>query len=240
MKAQKRSVLGRKVKNLRKEGMIPANIYGKEMKSLSIQVILKDFLKVHEVAGETGIVELSVNGGESYPVLIHNLQSHPATGQPLHVDFHRVKLTEKVKTTVPVVTMGEAPAVHQKLGILLTPVSEIEVEALPGDLPEHIEVDISKLAAVDEEIKVADLKIPAKINVLAEPELVIVKIGQLVTEEAKKILEEEKVKAEAAAAEVAAKKGEVPPAEKMVPPPAGGPTPEEGKSTEEKPPKPTT
>jgi large subunit ribosomal protein L25 len=218
LQAEKRKVLGRKVKKIRKEGVLPANIYGKGVKSLSIQLPVKNFLKVYEEAGETGIIELSVDE-EKYPVLVHNLQLHPVTSQPLHVDFHHISLTEKVKATVPLVTIGEAPAVAQKLGLLLTPISEIEVEALPGDLPEKIELDISLLKEVGQELKVSDLKVNEKVIILADPNLVVVKIGELVTEEAKKILEEEKAAAEAASAEAAAEKGEAPPAEGA--PPAG-------------------
>lgn len=234
LKAEKRKITGRKVKKLRNEGILPANIYGKGIKSLSVQVPVKDFFKIYEEAGETGIVELSVGAGESHPVLVHNLQLHPVSGQPLHVDFHKVTLTEKVKATVPVVTVGEAPAVAQKIGVLLTPLDEIEVEALPADLPEHIEVDISKLAGVDQEIKIQDLQIPEKVTVLADPELLVVKIGPLITEEAKKILEEEKAAAEVAAAEAATERGEVP-AEEAAPPPEGEVPAEKGKPVEEKP-----
>jgi len=237
LKAEKRKIIGRKVKKLRKEGVLPANIYGKGIKSLAIQLPVKDFLQIYKEAGETGVIELSVGpadgDGESHPVLIHNLQIHPVTSEPLHVDFYKVTLTEKVKATVPVVTLGEAPAVEQKLGLLLRPIDELEVEALPADLPEHIEVDISKLAEVEQEIKIKDLKIAEKITVLADPELVVVKIGTLVTEETRKILEEEKVAAEAVAAEAAAERGEVP-AEEAAPPPEGAPPTEEAKP-EEKP-----
>ena len=212
LKAEKRKIIGRKVKNLRKQGILPANIYGKEIKSLAVQLPVKDFLEVYKKVGETGIVELSV-GEEKYPVLIHNLQVHPVTNQPLHVDFHKITLTEKVKASIPVVTIGEAPAVSQKLGILLTPVNELEVEALPTDLPERIEVDITGLNSVNQEIKVKDLKISEKVTLLADQELVVVKIGELITEEAKKILEEEKATAEAAAAEAAAARGEAQPVE---------------------------
>lgn len=229
LSAEKRKLEGHKVKNLRQQGVLPGNIYGKGVKSLSVQVPAKDFLKVYKDAGETGIIELAVGDGESHPVLVHNLQLHPVTSKPLHVDFHQVNLSEKVKATVPVVTLGEAPAVASKLGILLTPISELEVEALPADLPEKIEVDVASLAAVDQEIKVKDLKISDKVTVSADPELVVAKIGELLTEEAKKMLEEEKAAAAAAAAESAA----------AGPAPEGAPTeaaPAEGEAKpEEKP-----
>lgn len=233
--AEKRKVTGRKVKALRKQGILPANIYGKDIKSLAVQIPVKDFLRVYEQAGVTGIIELSVGDGESHPVLVHNLQLHPVGGHPLHVDFHRVSLTEKVKATVPVVTIGESPAISQKLGVLLTPVGELEVEALPADLPEKIEVETKELAAVGQEIKVKDLKISDKITVFADPELVVAKIGELLTEEAKKMLKEEKAAAEAAAAEAAAEKGEAAPAEEAAPAPEAAPSAEEGKPSEAKP-----
>lgn len=238
LKAEKRKISGRKVKQLRKQGILPANIYGKEIKSISIQLPVKDFLKTYEKAGETGIIELSVKEGETHPVLVHNLQIHPVSGLPLHVDFHRISLTEKVKASVPVVMMGEALAVQSKMGLLLTPVSELEVEALPGDLLERIEVDVSKLEKVNQEIKIKDLKIADKVTILADQELVLVKIGELVTEETKKILEEEKTAAEAAAATSAAEKGEAAPIEgstkEAAPAPETTPV-EEAKPKEKKP-----
>lgn len=215
LKAEKRKIEGQKVKQLRKAGILPANVYGKDFKSLSVQLPVKDFLAVYKEAGETGVIELSV-GEDSHPVLIHNVQLHPVTGLPLHVDFHRISLTEKVKATVPVVMIGEAPAVAQKTGLLLTPVSELEVEALPADLPEKIEVDVAKLAEVGQEIKLVDLKLSAKISLTAAPEMVLAKIGELVTEEAKKEMEAEKAAAEAQAAQ-AAPTGEAVPAEGEAP-----------------------
>lgn len=203
LEATKRKISGRKVKQLRKSGILPANLYGKEIKSLALQLATKDFLQVYEKAGETGIVELKV-ADEIHPVLIHNLQRHPVNSEPLHVDFHQIKLTEKVKAMIAVVMEGESPAVSQKIGALLTPVSEIEVEALPQDLPEKISVDITGLTAVGQEIKVKDLKISDKVTVLADQELMLAKTDELVSEETKKLLEEEKAQAEAAAATAAA------------------------------------
>lgn len=220
--AEKRKIEGRRVKQLRKAGILPANVYGKDFKSLSVQLPVKDFLTVYKEAKETGVIELSV-GDESHPVLIHNVQLHPVTGLPLHVDFHRISLTEKVKATVPVVMIGEAPAVTSKLGLLLTPVSELEVEALPADLPEKIEVEVTSLATVGQEIKLVDLKLSEKISLTVDPEMVLAKIGELVTEEAKKEMAEEKAAAEAAAA-AAAPAGEATPAEGEVP--KETPTPE--------------
>src|SRR3990167_3270013 len=135
LSAQKRTVLGRKVKQLRKDGIIPEHVFGHNVKTVHVQVKAGEFHKVFEKAGETGIISLSVDS-EKLPVLVRNLQIHPVTDEPLHIDFYQVNLTEKVKVNVPLEIVGEAPAVEKKIGLLLTPVSEVETEALPTDIPE--------------------------------------------------------------------------------------------------------
>lgn len=202
LKVTKRTTLGKKVKKLRKEGIFPANIYGKELKSIAVQVPFKEFEKVFKEAGETGLVDVTVDG-EIRPILIHNVQYDHVTRVPLHADFYQVNLKEKVKTMVPVVTIGEPKAVSDKVGLLLQQLSEIEVEALPTDLPEKIEVNVEPLSAVDEQITVADLKVPAGVAVLTDAPQVVVKIGELVTKEAQEEAAAAAAAAEAAKAEVA-------------------------------------
>ena len=101
LKAEKRTIEGRKVKNLRKEGTLPGNVYGKKIKSQAVQVNLKDFEKTYKEIGETGLLTLSV-GSEERPVLIHNLQLNPISDEPVHVDFLQVDLNEKVEADIPV------------------------------------------------------------------------------------------------------------------------------------------
>ena len=197
--AQKRTVLGRKVKTLRNEGLIPAHVFGHKVPTVHVQVKKADFLKVFEQAGETGIVDLQVDSTK-HPTLIRNVQIHPVTDEPLHIDFYQVNLTEKVKVNVPIEMTGEAPAVGKKVGLLLTPVSEIEVEALPADLPESIAVDVTKLENVGDEIRVKDLPIDkSKIEVHTDEELVVASIGELVTREQQEL--EAQIEAEAAEAQ---------------------------------------
>ncbi len=204
--AEKRSVLGRKVKSLRRQGIIPAHVFGHKVKTEHIQVKVHDFKKVFETAGETGIIALSV-GTEKKPVLIRGTQVHPLTDDLLHIDFYQVNLSEKVTVNVPLEIIGESPAVEKKIGLLLTPVTEVEVEALPGDLPENIEVDISNLTNIDDEIKVKDLKVDrSKIDVLADEELVVAQIGELITKE----MEALEAEVEAEQAEAAAESVETP------------------------------
>lgn len=212
LKAAKRTITGRKIKNLRRQGILPANIYGKKLKSQVVQLNEKDFSTVFAKTGETGLVELLV-GEEKHPVLIHNVQYHPVTGAPLHADFLQVDLKEKVTAKVAVVLIGEAPVVKDKTGVLLTILSEIEVEALPADLPDKLEVDISNLSTIDQSIKVEQLKISDKVKVLTDPNLEIVKVAPLVSKEAEKMVAEEAAAAAAAAAETAAATTETAPAE---------------------------
>ncbi len=176
LKAEKRKLLGRKVKRLRKQGILPASLYGKEVKSLPLQVDLKAVLKVWDQAGETGLVDLKIKGEkEARTVLLKNPQFDPLSDQLIHLDFHQVKLTEKVSVAIPIEVVGEAPAVD-KGGILVTVLDEIEVEALPTDLPEKIVVDVSELKEIDQAITVADLPIDRKkIEVKVADDQVVVK-----------------------------------------------------------------
>ncbi len=240
--AEKRSILGRKVSNLRKDGLIPAHVFGRKIETEHVQVKAADFAEVFEKVGQTGIIDLSV-GSKNIPVMVKGIQIHPVTDQVLHVDFYQVNLAEKVKVNVPLEIVGEAPAVEKKLGLLLTPITEIEVEALPADIPESIEVDISALAAVEDELKVKDLKVDrSKVEIITDEELVVVQIGELVTKEMEAV--EAEMEAEAAATVETAEGAEVPvegaetpegeTAEGESNPPAGEEKPQEPKEEEKK------
>ena len=224
LKVEKRTVLGKLVKKLRRDGILPCNIYGKGIESTAVQVPLKEFDAVYKEAGETGLVDVAL-GEKTIPTLIHNMQKD-FRGNVLHADFFQVNLKEKVKTMVPLEIVGEPKAVLDKVGLLMNILSEIEVEALPADLPENIEVNVEHLANVDDQITVADLKVPAEVTVLTEPEQVISKIGELITKEAA---------AEAAAAEAAAEAAKAEGAAEAAPA-EGGETPAtEGEAPKEAP-----
>ncbi len=182
LQADKRTVTGRKVKKLRREGLLPANVYGKTVKSQALEVPVKDFQKIYGLVGESGLVDLAV-GAEVKPVLIHNVQLDPVSDEPLHVDFHQVSLTEKTTAMIPVELAGEPPAVEQKIGILIQPLSEVEVEALPQDLPEHLTVDVSKLVNVGDSVTVADIVVDKKVEILTNAEELVAKIDALAKEE---------------------------------------------------------
>ncbi len=201
LKVEKRTVLGKKIKKLRKSGILPANIYGKDIKSQAVQVPYKEFEPIYKEVGETGLIDVAVDG-QLRPVLIHNVQLDHFTRQPLHADFFQVNLKEKVKTMVPIELTGEAKAVVDKVGMVLQTLSEVEIEALPTDLPEKIEVNVENLAAVDEQITVGELKVDGDVIILTDPGQVVVKVTKLISKEA-----EEQAAAEAAAAEAAKAEG---------------------------------
>ncbi len=180
LSADKRTVTGRKVKKLRREGLLPANVFGKKVKSLSLQLDTKNFHKVYQEVGETGLVDLTIAGESApRPILITAVQQHPVTGLPLHADFRQVDLTQKVIASVPIEIIGESPAVKDKAAVLITLLDEIEVEALPADLPEKFEVDISGLTEFDQAILVKDLKVDrAKITLKVEDEAQVVMVQE--------------------------------------------------------------
>lgn len=214
LKAKKREVLGKKVKNLRSEGLLPANVYGKKTSSMAVSLSQEEFDQVFEEAGETGVIKLTIEGEKAdRPILIQNVQKNPVTNEPIHADLRQIILTEKVTAQIPVELTGEAPAAEQKMGILIQTANELEVEALPMDLPERFIVDVSKLENVGDEVLVKDLSYDkGKIELHAEEDLVLAKIDPLAVEEVEPVAEEavegEVAEGEEKAAEGEAKEGE--------------------------------
>ena len=182
LKAEQRKILGKKIKTLRREGILPGNVYGKGLASTALQVQLADFEKVHKEVGDTGLIELDLNG-KTHPVLVKNLQMNYKSHTPLHADFYQVNMKEKVKAMVPLVIIGEPKAVTDKIGLLLQTLSEVEIEALPDHLAENIEVNVEHLAAIDDHILVEALKSPEGVAILTDPTQTVVKIAELVAPE---------------------------------------------------------
>ena len=184
LKAQKRTITGRKVKNLRKQGILPANLFGNNITSQAIQIDTKDYLKVFSQAGETSLIDLEITGAKPVPVLISDYHIDPVTSAILHVDFHQVDLTQKVTANVPIDLIGESPAVKEQGGVLNSPLSEIEIEALPTDLLERIQVDISSLKNIGDMITVSQLTVDtSKVKLNAEPDAPVVMIQEPKVEE---------------------------------------------------------
>jgi len=180
LEGKTRKILGRKVKTLRQEGFVPANIYGKKIKSCPIQVKADDFKRVFAETGETGLISLRLSrekGKEERTVLVSNVQYDPVSDTPIHVDFRQVDLKEKVTAAVPIEIIGESPAEKTGIGTVVKYMDEVEVEALPGNFPEKFSIDASLLGEVDQSVKVKDLNYDkSKITIKSEPETIIVKI----------------------------------------------------------------
>jgi large subunit ribosomal protein L25 len=204
-----RQVLGKKVKGLRRQGITPANIYGHGVTSLAVQVPTHDLAHTIKVAGRNTMLELLVEGEKKLrPVFVHHVQRNPLNDDLLHVDFYEVSLKEKIRLEVPIVVVGEAPAVDLYHGILLQNVNAVTIEGLPAEMPPHIEVDVSGLAEIDDAIHVKDLSVSAGLSLLVDPELVVVKVVPPRVE-AEEVVEEEVVPAaEAVEGEAKAEKPE--------------------------------
>ncbi len=199
LKATERKILGKKVNKLRREGIIPGHVFGKKIETEHVSVKSADFIKVYKEAGETGLVDLKIGEEKVKPVLIRQVQVDPVRGEMLNIDFYQVNLLEKTTVNVPILLIGEEPEiVHTGEAVVIQPMMEIEVEALPDDLPENIEVDISSLKAIDDAITVERLSVPSGVTILAEPESVVVKLDNAVTAEMQALLEEQAAEAAAA------------------------------------------
>ena len=172
LKAQTREITGKKVKNLRAIGEIPAVLYGHNLKSINLVIPAKDFNKIFNEAGETSLVNLMVDG-KKHNVLIHDFEKDSLNQEILHIDFYEVKMDEKIKTKVSLKFIGESAAVKNEGGIFIHALNEVEVEALPQDLPKEILVDISFLNTFEDKIKISDLKTPGGVKLLAHEEEIV-------------------------------------------------------------------
>lgn len=173
---KKREIFGKKLNAVRNQGLLPANIFGEHFTSQAIIFSFKDFIKVFKKAGETQIVTLKLED-QDIPALIKNVQRHPVSHLLLHVDFRKVDLTKKIETEVPIKLMGESEAVTQNKGVLLTLAESVIVEALPVAIPAAIEIDITTLKELNDEIKVKNLKTSADYIFKDDPEKIIVRIS---------------------------------------------------------------
>jgi len=173
---EKREVLGKKVAVLRSKGLIPAELYGHGSENVHLSVPARELYRLLKAEGHATLVDLMVDG-KPHRALIQELQ-HSANGDEImHVDFYAVRKGEKIKTSVPVSFVGEAPAVKTEGGVLNKSLLELEIEALPDDLPHEIEVDLSGLAAIDASIHVKDLKLPKGVHAQVDEETVVVSVA---------------------------------------------------------------
>lgn len=155
---------------IRAEGMIPAVIYGKKIKSRSLSLDSLIFQKTYRQAGESALIDLKIDKEEPVKILIQDVQLDPVTGDIIHVDFMAITMSERMKADIPLKFKGESLAVKDLKGVLVTNIDELEVECLPKDLVPEIEVDISALKTFDDVIRVKDVQIPKTLTVLDNAE----------------------------------------------------------------------
>ena len=179
---QPREKLGKSVRSLRKQGLLPAELYGHGIKNVHLSVSFKEFVKVFKEAGSNTLVTL-VLGGAKRPALIHDIDKDFLSDEITHVDFYQVKMDEKLKTKVPLEFLGESPAVKEQAGILNKAMTEIEVEALPADLPHRLTVNLAALLELNQSIYVRDVAVPKGAHILVDPETVIATVTPPVAEE---------------------------------------------------------
>ena len=166
---QTREILGKKIKSLRKQGFIPAELYGHGLENQHLSVSAKEFGKIFKQAGESTLIKLKVKDGKEFNVLIHDIVKNALTDEISNIDFYSVKMDEKIKARVPLEFIGESPAVKEKGGVLIKSMHEIEVESLPADLPHHLTVDVSHLTEIGSSLSVINLEAPAKVKILVNP-----------------------------------------------------------------------
>jgi len=197
LKVKTRNILGKKVKFLRKKGILPGAFYGPRTKPTVIEMDYNEFEKVFEKAGESTIIKLKLKDSKNKErestknVLVYGIERDPLTDKLIHVDFYVVRMDKPITAEIPLVFEGESAAVENLDGTLVENIKKIEVEALPADLPHEIKIDISSLETFDDVIHIKDIKIDKKVKILAELEDVIVSITPPRTKEELAALEEE-------------------------------------------------
>ena len=193
LEATPRDVLGKKVSNLRRAGMTPVHLYGKGIDSRALQADSATLTKIVGQVGTNIPLYLKVSdASEQDLVFVREVQRHAITNQILHVDFYRVEATQRVRGEIPVVLSGEAPAVRIHRGVLMQALFTLVVEALPMDMPERIDVDISHIEDLDQDVRVSDIAVDQAITVLTDAEELVVRINApRVAEEPMAVAQEE-------------------------------------------------
>ena len=191
LKAKTRDKLGKKVKEVRAEGFVPAVLYGKDKKPHNVQVNLDDFNVAYEKAGTSALIDLVIDDKDAGKVLVQDVQYDPVKDHPIHADFYAIKMDEEITTEIPLKFVGVSPAVKDMEGSFISNYDEIEVECLPANLIPEIVVDISGLKTFDDNIRIADLDIPSTIKVLDDAEQVVALVNAPRSEEELEAMEAE-------------------------------------------------
>ena len=183
--ATKRSKAER-LATIRTNGMVPAVVYGARVENTMISVSSTDFGKILKKAGESSTIVLEIKGdsekggvSQNIDVLIHDIQVDPVKGFPIHVDFLAIDMNKPVEVTIPVEFIGVAPAEKNSLGVLVKVIHEIDIEALPKDLPHNVTVDVSVLVALDDQIHIKDIVLPKGVKMITDENEVIALIAAI-------------------------------------------------------------
>lgn len=203
---EKREKFGKAANALRKTGMIPAELYGKGVQNLHLAVPLKEFRKVFKAAGESTMIDV-VLGSEKRHAMIYDVALDPVSDEIISVDLFQVRMDQKIKIRVPLKFFGESAAIKDEHGILVKPMQELEVEALPNKIPHSIKVDISKIAHIGQVVNVGDLNLGSDIKIHADLTAVLATVTAQMTEEQEAKLSEA-VKVEDIKSETEEKKAE--------------------------------
>ena len=204
--AKTRKIKKKKVQALRDKNFIPAVIYGQGIKNQSLEVEYLPFEKIYGEAGESSLIDLSIDEAKPVKVLIQDVQKDHLSDKVTHIDFHQMKMTQKITADIKIEFVGEAPGVKEQGGILVKNVDELEVKCLPQDLVHEIKVDLAVLKNIDDIIYIKDLEIPENVEVLSSPDDPVVSITQPREEEEKPVETEEGGEVEGEEAEI--KEGE--------------------------------
>jgi large subunit ribosomal protein L25 len=207
LNVETRQVMGKKVAQLRRGGVLPANLYGHGLESVAVQAPREDIEKTLKAASANEVLDLKIAGEkDSRPVVIQRIQRHPLNSGVLHLDFYQVSLRQKMRADVPLVIVGQSDAIETYNGVLVQAIESVHVEALPLDLPSRIEVDISPLTELEMSIHVRDLPVPSNVMLLTDEEVVVAKVAA--PRIAQELEEEEAAAAAAAEEEAEAAEGE--------------------------------
>ena len=180
LKAATREVLGKKVRALRRGGIIPVHLFGQDVEPTPLQCDASDLKHVLSKAGKTHLVNLKVDKSKKVTkVVAREIQRDPIKGSLLHVDFYQVRMSDTIKVDVPIVLTGEAPALKVKSNMLMREMDKVTIECLPDDIPDHIEIDISILEEAHQAIHVSDLEAPEGVTIITDPEHDIARIGTI-------------------------------------------------------------
>jgi large subunit ribosomal protein L25 len=174
--AEPRAVTGKKVAAIRREGRLPAVVYGHGVDSENVSIDAHEFDLLRRHAGQNALIDLSVHGKSSRPVLVHGVQVHPVNRRPLHVDLFLVRMTEELIVDVRLVATGLSQAVERDGGTLLHPIENVRIKALPDHLPQSIEYSIDTLDDFDAVIKVSDLTIPDDVTLMTDADEIVAKV----------------------------------------------------------------